>query len=123
MVDIAPNRDYNEVTVKGNTKTVPRNGAEDKTECGQHRPAYEPQAESAMRKATSEPNKDTQEGIMNTYVTLRAVGDTLEQTRAEVEKHNKKNWRRPLQQDAFDVMEVEIAWFYEREVKKAGTTK
>lgn len=58
----------------------------------------------------------------NIYVTLRAVGDTLEQLRAEVEKHNKKNWRFPLQQDAFDVMEVEIAWFYEREVKKAGAT-
>lgn len=57
----------------------------------------------------------------NIYVTLRAVGDTLKQLRAEVEKYNNNNWRFPLRQDALDVMEVEIAWFYEREIKKVRT--
>lgn len=54
----------------------------------------------------------------NVYITLRAVGETLDRLRAEVERHNKTNPRFPLAPDALDTMEVEIAWFIERTISR-----
>lgn len=54
----------------------------------------------------------------NIYVTLRAIGVTLDRIRAEVAKHNEVNWRFPLKPDELDTMEVEIAWFDERKIKR-----
>lgn len=57
------------------------------------------------------------------YVTLRAVGETLDRIREEVEHYNKLNWRFPMKPDALDTMEVETAWFDERKLRKMEGTK
>jgi len=57
------------------------------------------------------------------YVTLRAIGPTLEERRRDVIRHNKANRLYPLAEDALDLMEVEIAWFGERKIRKMEETK
>ncbi len=56
------------------------------------------------------------------YVTLRAIGPTLEALRLDVIRHNKANRLYPLAEDALDLMEVEIAWFGERKIRKMEET-
>lgn len=59
----------------------------------------------------------------NIYVTLRAIGATFDRIRAEVAKHNEVNRRFPLKPDELDTMEVEIAWFDERKLRKMEENK